>query len=226
MTKQTLMICGLLLCSFQATAVTLDVRHEWQDDSKVHKDRFAVSHRFDNGIGFSLEAKWKSGGDNSNKAFHDIVSNGTENSINYQYKITPEWFIQPGFTLESSSNSSIYKPFLTTGYAFDSGIYLNGRYRYEYKRVSDEGKEDEKTNRGEFWLGYRYQDWRFEYNFIYKHSDQIRFDNKKWDYEHNVKALWKLNKNWAPYTELGNISVRKTSDERQTRFRVGVQYSF
>ncbi len=83
-----------------------------------------------------------------------------------------------------------------------------------------------KTNRGEFWLGYNFTDWRIEYNYIYKHSDQIRFDNKKWDYEHNLKARWKYSKALAPYIEVGNISVHKNSDERQTRMRTGIQYSF
>jgi len=226
MKKQTLLICGLLLASVQASAVTLDVRHEWFDDSKAHKDRALVSHRFANGVGFSLEAKWKSGGDNSNKAFNNMVSNGTESTISYQYKLNPKWFIQPGFTLESTDDKSIYKPYFTSGYTFDNGIYLNGRYRYEYTRENEADKNDVKTNRGEFWLGYRYQNWRFEYNYIYKHSDQIRFDNKKWDYEYNFKTQWSYDAHWAPYAEVGNVSVSKTSDERQTRLRVGVQYSF
>ncbi|MDU4095617.1 MAG: oligogalacturonate-specific porin KdgM family protein, partial [Pantoea sp.] len=45
-------------------------------------------------------------------------------------------------------------------------------------------------------------------------------------YEQNVKALWKFNKSWAPYVEVGDISVRKTTDERQTRLRIGLQYKF
>ncbi|MGD8105442.1 oligogalacturonate-specific porin KdgM family protein [Pantoea sp. FN0302] len=226
MNKQTLMCCGLLLASTQTAAVTIDVRHEWLDDSKAHKDRIAVSHRFDNGIGFGLEAKWRSGGDNKNKAFRDMVSNGTESTLNYQYRPIKEWFVQPGFTLESSEERSIYKPFLMTGYAFANGIYINGRYRYEYTRESETDKEDMKTNRGEIWLGYDFTDWKVEYNYIYKHSDQIRFNNKKWDYEQNIKALWKFNKSWAPYIEVGDISVRKTTDERQTRLRIGLQYKF
>ncbi|MFS2225135.1 oligogalacturonate-specific porin KdgM family protein [Pantoea sp. B65] len=226
MKKQTLLICGLLLSSLPAAAVTIDLRHEWLDDSKANKDRVLVSHRFDNGFGFSLETKWKSGGEHQDKPFNDVVGSGTESTISYQFKMSPEWFIQPGFTLESYNSGSIYKPYLTTGYNFKSGIYLNARYRYEYTRETEEGEDDEKVNRGEFWLGYRYQDLRFEYNYIYKSSDQIRFDNKKWDYEHNVRVLWNINQNWAPYTEVGNVSVRKTTDERQTRFRIGVQYSF
>ncbi|MFK8256160.1 oligogalacturonate-specific porin KdgM family protein [Erwinia sp. AnSW2-5] len=226
MKNNRLLLCGLLLASASSQAVTLDVRHEWLDDSKQHKDRFMVSHRFDNGIGFSLEAKWKSGGDNQNKAFTDLVDSGTESTVSYQYKVTPAWFLQPGFTLESSSDNSIYKPFLTTGYQFDNGIYFNVRYRYEYTRSTKENTDDKKTNRGEFWLGYRLADWRFEYNYIYKHSDQVLYDNDKWDYEQDLKVAYNINKQWTPYVEVGDVSVSKTADDRQTRLRIGVQYSF
>ncbi|MDM7065355.1 oligogalacturonate-specific porin KdgM family protein, partial [Enterobacter hormaechei] len=36
---------------------------------------------------------------------------------------------------------------------------------------------------------------------------------------------YKWDKNWAPYVEVGNVGVKDT-DERQTRFRLGVAYSF
>lgn len=226
MKNNRLLLCGLLLASTSSQAVTLDVRHEWLDDSKQHKDRFMVSHRFKNGFGFSLEAKWKSGGDNQNKAFTDLVDNGTESTVSYQYEAIPTWFLQPGFTLESGSDNSIYKPFLTTGYQFDSGIYFNVRYRYEYTRSTKENTEDKKTNRGEFWLGYRLADWRFEYNYIYKRSDQVLYDNDKWDYEQDLKVAYNINNQWIPYVQVGDVSVRKTADDRQTRLRIGFQYNF
>ncbi|MBU9808253.1 porin, partial [Rahnella sp. SL6] len=81
-------------------------------------------------------------------------------------------------------------------------------------------------NRGEIWLGYKIADWRFEYNYIYKHSDQILYDNDKWDYEQDLKVAYNINKQWTPYVQVGDVSVRKTTDERQTRFRIGVQYNF
>lgn len=226
MKKNRLLLCSLLLVSASSQAVTLDVRHEWLDDSKQHKDRFMVSHRFDNGFGFSLEAKWKSGGDNQNKAFTDLVDSGTESTVSYHYKVTPTWFLQPGFTLESGSDYSIYKPFLTTGYQFESGIYFNVRYRYEYIHSTKENTEDKKTNRGEFWLGYRLAGWRFEYNYIYKYSDQVLYDNDKWDYEQDLKVSYNINKQWTPYVQVGDVSVRKTADDRQTRLRIGLQYNF
>jgi hypothetical protein len=52
-----------------------------------------------------------------------------------------------------------------------------------------------------------------------------RNDNKPYSQEYNVKLAYKLDKNWAPYGEVGNVGVNDRSD-RQTRFRVGVAYSF
>ena len=60
-------LCGM---SFAASAVTVDLRHEFIDGGKSDKsnaDRVSVSHRFANGFGFSVEAKWKSGGDNTSQ---------------------------------------------------------------------------------------------------------------------------------------------------------------
>lgn len=74
-------LCGM---SFAASAVTVDLRHEFIDGGKSDKsnaDRVSVSHRFANGFGFSVEAKWKSGGDNTSQPYSDFVGNGHEESI-------------------------------------------------------------------------------------------------------------------------------------------------
>lgn len=47
----------LPLLSSTASAVMVDLRHEYLDDSKANYDRVYISHRFDNGFGFAVEAK-------------------------------------------------------------------------------------------------------------------------------------------------------------------------
>lgn len=71
------------VANFSAMAMSLDLRHEWQDTAKGdHKNRMLVSHRFDNGLGFSLEAKWRQDSSDStpDKPFHEQVSNGQKPS--------------------------------------------------------------------------------------------------------------------------------------------------
>ena len=51
MFKKSLLLASLISASFAASAVTVDLRHEYID-SGSNADRVAVSHRFDNGFGF------------------------------------------------------------------------------------------------------------------------------------------------------------------------------
>ncbi|WP_043013319.1 oligogalacturonate-specific porin KdgM family protein, partial [Citrobacter rodentium] len=92
---------------------------------------------------------------------------------------------------------------------------------------SSDNKDDDKVNRGDAWIGWVMGDWRTELNYVYAKSTEgeIRNNNKTYSNEYNAKLAYKWDKNWAPYVEVGNVGV-KTTDERQTRFRVGVAYSF
>ncbi|MFC0225369.1 oligogalacturonate-specific porin KdgM family protein [Serratia aquatilis] len=225
----TLVVASVV--NFSAMAMSVDLRHEWMDTAKGdHKDRMLISHRFDNGFGFSLEAKWKQDSSDStpNKLWHEQVSNGTEAVASYQYKVNDVFNLQPGFSLESSSNNNGYRPFLRMQYNLTKDVYVATRYRYEYKRTTSKGSDgDEKTNRGDFWLGYSFlKDWQVEYNYVYKSSNKVIFDDGKTDYEHNVKLAYKWDKNWKPYIEVGNVKQDSINDNRQTRYRVGVSYSW
>ncbi len=57
------------------------------------------------------------------------------------------------------------------------------------------------------------------------YSDGIKYDNKKRNYEHNV-FLYQLSDTFTPYIEVGNVAVSPTSDARQTRYRLGLQFHF
>jgi predicted porin len=179
-------------------------------------------------FGFSVEAKWKSGGDKADRPFSDTVGNGHEDSLSWRWKATENIAITPAFTLESNDSRTIYKPNIHLQYSFDNGLYAAARYRYEYTRYpSSDNKDDDKVNRGDAWVGWVLGDWRTELNYVYAKSSegQPRNNNKTWSTEYNARLAYKWDKNWAPYAEIGNVGV-KTSDERQTRFRVGVAYSF
>ncbi|MEP9925035.1 porin [Klebsiella sp. GN_Kp190] len=231
MFARSLVLAALCGMSFAASAVTVDLRHEFIDGGKSDKsnaDRVSVSHRFANGFGFSVEAKWKSGGDNTSQPYSDFVGNGHEESITWQWKANKNFSVTPGFNIESNDSRSIYKPNLRVQYSFDNGFYVAARYRYDYTRYpANAGKDDDKVNRGDAWAGYVFGDWRTELNYVYARSTEgvKRNDNKPYSQEYNLKVAYKLDKNWAPYGELGNVGVNDRSD-RQTRFRVGVAYSF
>lgn len=59
-----------------------------------------------------------------------------------------------------------------------------------------------------------------------KSEDEILANKEKEEWSHDLKVAYKWDKNWKPYVAIGNVAGSKTTDERQTRYRVGVQYSF
>lgn len=209
-------------------AANLDYRHEYADRTRINKDRIAIIEKLPNGIGFYVDASVKSGGVDGEQDKHlsDLVANAIELGVSYNYKVTDHFVLQPGFIFESGPDTSIYKPYLRGQYNFDSGVYMAGRYRYDYARKTANYNDDEKTNRFDTYIGYVFDELKLEYNFTWMDSDQIKFDNKKTNYEHNVALAWKLNKSFTPYVEVGNVAVRNNTDERQTRYRVGLQYHF
>ncbi|WP_435927703.1 oligogalacturonate-specific porin KdgM family protein [Dryocola sp. BD613] len=231
MLKKTLAVALLCGTSIAAQAVTVDLRHEFIDGGKAdatNADRVAVSHRFANGFGFSVEAKWKSGGDNTDQPYSDFIGNGHEESVSWQWKANQNFSVTPGFNIESNDSRSIYKPNLRVQYSFDNGFYVAARYRYDYTRYpANANKEDDKVNRGDAWAGFVYGDWRTELNYVYARSSEgtARNNNKPYSQEYNLKLAYKIDKNWAPYGEVGNVGVNDR-DDRQTRLRVGVAYSF
>lgn len=230
MKKHNILFCvgSLILCSASLQATTLDYRHEYADTTRINKDRIAVIDTLPNGISFYVDASVKSGGVDSeqDKFLSDLATNAIELGISYNYKLTNNIVLQPGFIFESGTDTSIYKPYLRMQYNFNSGFYIAERYRYDYARKTAYETQDEKTNRFDTFLGYSNDLLKVEYNFTWMDSDQIKFNNRKTNYEHSVAFMWKLNKSFTPYVEVANVGVNKISDDRQTRYRVGLQYHF
>lgn len=208
-------------------ATTLDYRHEYQDTG-TNADRVLLSHSFQNGFGFILEQKWRTGGDNKDKPFTDVISSGHEITANWLLHPSTQINLLPGINLVSNDSRTIYRPFVRLQYNFSDTFYTAIRYRYEYMRYTNNStKEDSKTNRGDLWLGYNINKFTFLFNYVYKNSeDSILANNKKWDQEFDVKIGYKINKQWLPYFHIGNISGSTTTSERQTRLRVGLTYNF
>ncbi len=220
-----LLLLLLPLAVSNAHAVYVDVRHEYLDDSQANYDRAYISHRFGNGFGFAIEAISKSGGDDTNKAFNDMEVQGNEYTVSYQYKTgSVAW--QPGFVLETGDGYSNYKPYLRATWTLNDDWWLGARYRFEYVRRSSDARDDDKINRMDVWAGYKWNNFDWTLEGIYKKAEKYNlFDNGKDNYEFNFRTAYLID-NWSPFVEVGNVSVRNTTDERQTRFRVGIGYTF
>lgn len=133
---RSLLLVTIPFISIAAHAVTFDYRHETNDKAgNNHKDRLLMSHRFANGFGLSLEGKWK-GSQDKNKAYDETVSNGTEVVASYVHKINKTFQIEPGFSLDTSSSSNNYRPYLRGKANLTDDVSASLRYRPYYKRNS------------------------------------------------------------------------------------------
>ncbi|MBW5894575.1 oligogalacturonate-specific porin KdgM family protein [Pectobacterium polaris] len=226
------------LISVNAMAVTIDYRHEMMDTPKAdHKDRISMSHRFANGFGLSVEAKWRQSGSDTtpNKPYNETVSNGTEVVASYVYNFNKTFSLEPGFSLESNSTSNNYRPYLRGKVNITDDLSTSLRYRPYYKRNSGDVPNASRHNQENGYnltavVSYKFlKDFQVDYELDYKKANkagQYQSDFETWKIDHDVKLAYKLDKNWKPYMAVGNVADSGTNDNRQTRYRVGVQYSF
>ncbi|PWC12162.1 oligogalacturonate-specific porin KdgM family protein [Brenneria corticis] len=223
------------LVSINAMAVTIDYRHEFQDRAgNTHKDRLLMSHRFASGFGLSVEAKW-AGADDKDKPYHETVSNGTEVVASYVYNFNKTFSLEPGFSLDSNSSSNNYRPYLRGKVNITDDLSATLRYRPYYKRHSGNIGTQKNTSENGYNLtavvSYKFlKGFQVDYELDYKKVNTEYFtpvsDNEDYDIAHDVKLSYRLDKNWRPYMAVANVSGSKFTDERQTRYRVGVQYNF
>ena len=223
--KSALLLIPLFSAAAQAGYV--DYRHEYYDDGRNY-DRVYMSHRFATGCGVAVEAISRSENTQSNDAWNNMESNGNEYTASYQF--TWQGLVwQPGIAIETGDNIAIYKPYIRVQYNINDNWWTAFRYRQEYMRRNTDGKDDRMVYRPEAWLGYNVNDWMFELNGIYKIADsEDLYNNRKDDYEYNFRVAYKLG-SWVPFVEVGNVSSgynTTTTDDRQTRYRVGLGYNF
>lgn len=220
----------LALFSIDASAVTIDYRHEMKDTAKRgHRDRLLISHRFKGGFGISSEVKWKSGDNKPDTPYSDTVSNGTEVVASYLYKFDSTYSLENGFNLESSSSTNNYRPYIRGGVVFNDVVSSTLRYRPYYKRVASGAGEDDRGHQVNLVVNVNVlPNFTLTNDFEWKRSENtVLWDNDKETWLYEGKLTYKYDKNWRPFVSIANVSGdSKTTDERQTRYRVGVQYVF
>lgn len=101
--KYLLGMVSFIAFSSYLQAATLDYRHEYADRTRINKDRIAIIEKLPNGIGFYVDASVKSGGVDGEQDKHlsDLVANAIELGVSYNYKVTDNFVLQPGFIFES-----------------------------------------------------------------------------------------------------------------------------
>ncbi|MGW1441308.1 oligogalacturonate-specific porin KdgM family protein [Serratia rhizosphaerae] len=214
-------LLSLIIATGIAQASTLDYRHEYNDGGK-NKDRLKLSHLFDSGIKFSMEVKWKEG----DRPFSDIRGAGHKESIAYNYAFNDITTITPEFALQSSESNLTYKPAIGFKFNLPENIYTGGKYTYEYTKERKDNPRKE-VNKSEVFVGKVTGPVNAKASYVYKRSPDTTLANyKKNDSQYKLLLAYKISKSFSPYMEVANVSGSKKTDERQTRYRLGIKYKF
>lgn len=236
----TLSLLAIAVTSTAASATSINIRHEWKPEygdknDQAHADRIAVSHRFKNGIGFEVEAKYKS---NNDDAWGDSSGNGNQANISYKWNINDTFSLTPQFKLEANSDKVGYQGNLTLGYKATDTISTSIRYRYHYENYkSSLDKANSHYNRITLAAGYSgIEDWKFGLSTDYtikQEGEEVWNGDKQGFSEINSKISYTgFGGGWAPFVEIGvtpadkNMAGDDDKDDWRPRYRVGIVYSY
>ncbi len=231
----TLAMASLVTLNAHATAI--DYQHEFKDSSNgEHNDSIKFSTMFEQGFGLSAEARGaQHANDKSEKSpFSERVSSGTEVIASYTHDVNKTFSLEPGFSLESTADYNSYRPYLRGKINITDDFSLSLTYRPYYKRISKNiGTQKQTAEKGynlTSTMAYKFlNDYMFEYELDYQNSNEKKdnpSENKKYTFSHDFKLSYQWDKNWRPYLAVGNVPAVDQGNQRQTRYRIGIQYSF
>lgn len=224
-----LLFSGIVMANDYKT--TVEYRHDYRDGVKKHGDRFKVFLDTGQNIGFELDARYNNKDDSM---YDSMTMNGSEVTAFYYDKINANTNWLAGTSLDFTSEGLVYIPFVRLNYQFDNGIRLQGRYKWKVWDYAMNGTNGEayhsKIQQFDTFIGYKYNDWNFQYQFdIFREMENRGlplYNSNRWDYQHNIVVTYSINKNWRPFVEVGNIKDSRYTNERQTRYRMGIKYTW
>ncbi|WP_174208828.1 oligogalacturonate-specific porin KdgM family protein [Vibrio rumoiensis] len=235
MKKVFLITSAIMLAStaVNATAASLDYRHEYKFGTNQNADRIKIGGSTKTETGqhnYSVEMKFF--GKTGNYAYNELERGDSEFVYSYKYNINEHWYIEPGMPITFGEDKTTYKPQVRVGYAFDSGIVAKLRYRHEFQDYTENKNNGDTWQKGKITANLDYT-WNnmiqmtFEANYEISYEDEYKlWDDGKTGYDYDLKLGWKNSSNWRPYVQFGNVGVSSRTDQRQLRSRVGIVYSF
>ncbi|MFQ1596209.1 oligogalacturonate-specific porin KdgM family protein [Aeromonas veronii] len=212
---------------------TVEYRHGYADGSKKHDDRFKVYVDTGKNIGFELDARY--GNSNPSQVFDSTYLDGSELCAFYYKALNKNLTGLVGSSFDVSSNGAVHIPFVRLNYSFDNGFRVQGRYKWkfwDYETINPVTNYGYRSKIQEFdaWVGYKYNGFDFEYQLdLFKQmasGAMPEFNGKEYDTQHNIKISYAIDKNWKPFFEIGNLREDRYSDNRQTRYRIGIKYTW
>ncbi len=224
----------LALTATTAHAASINLRHEYSpefgDNDSQYKDRIEVTHRFKNGIGFGVEAKFQ---ENLKEDGNPFTQNNHQTNISYRMKLNDDFTLTPQYKIEGGTTDLTHQFNLTLGYKVNDDWSVSYRQRYNQET------HENYYHQGTFAFSYKgIQDWGISGSLDYRvREGDVGKTKVVWDGDNkgineiNFKAQYNgLESGWKPFGEFGvTPKAKNTGDEVDSwrpRVRVGVSYSF
>ncbi|WP_037027179.1 oligogalacturonate-specific porin KdgM family protein [Psychromonas aquimarina] len=224
--------------SSTAQAAYLDLRHEYRDPSDRHRTRLILGNHFDNGYGIEMLTNVFHGSYGDSFGENLRISN-TEITNYYTYAVNKNFTLNPGLTMNFLSSNTFMMPYLKLNYNFDNGLFVHGRYRYDFSNapMQNDFGEDEtvRRNRYDVWTGYNTDDYQVSYAYTYfdqitAHSGELA-NGELTGREHTFKLVYKWKPDVRPYLQLvdadKNIYIPgDNAGETEWRYQIGLNLAF
>ncbi|OCG37418.1 oligogalacturonate-specific porin KdgM family protein [Gilliamella sp. Gris1-4] len=233
--------------------------HNYGLRSRYHSDNFGLHLDFDKqgylGIGITTYNQLK-----DRVFFDDLASNYYQMYGGYNFYLADNWILTPnmevrfysggGYKAKSKENIPHYQlgdvsdsqrpgmryaPALKLTWLSDNDLSFYGQYRFEYRKVSRNKREDsvqgyvDNRSRNRFDIGTHYvlsPDWNIGYRFSYLKGNYVLQNDRKHDYQQEVDINWQATKDWQINFAAEDFAKKVHSSARETKLALGLSYLF
>ncbi|ELY3457085.1 hypothetical protein SMY44_003607 [Cronobacter sakazakii] len=204
----------------------VDVRGAHNIRADTNETRIKFMHQATNGFYFSAEATQSHnesffGDEDSRDGKEDGVTGvSQEIETRWQFPLGNGYSIAPGLTTVFTKTNTHYRPFIQGWKAFDNGINLAARYRYntvndahsDRKLGSDEYTR-RKSHQFDIWIAYNIGRFGMSWNPRFRYQDGVDQGTGRDTYwEHTLAFSYKMDDDWTPYIELGSLDKTYVDD--------------
>lgn len=212
---------------------TLEYRHEYKDGNNKDSDRIKIFLDSGKNVGLELDARYNNAGED--EKFNEMSINGSELSIFYYKAINSNLLGLVGMSMDFNPDGLVYVPYVRLNYSFNNGFRTQARYKWKlWDYVDNNMGVRAKIQELDTWFGYASGDWDFQMEVQYwqemESNALSEFNNNNFDYLYNFRIMYAFHQldgeKWRPFIEVGNVRQSRIADDRQTRYRVGIKYTW
>lgn len=165
---------------------SVDLRFGHNTRSDVNDSRIKVMHQADNGFYFSVEAAQNHNDtffgdtDRNNPDDKGLTEAAQEIETRWRFNLGNGFAVAPGMVTVFTPSNTHYRPFIQGWKAFDNGLNLSARYRYNTvndahsdKELDGSGYTRRQSHQFDIWFAYNIGKFGMSYNPRFRWQDNV-----------------------------------------------------